>query len=245
MKNSKNMNKLSKDVAVLYMMTNVKLYEGMRGNIIEFNDEIKHRFVGDDLCVLLAKVFCCEQIIEKMVESLWIQNKIWRRIKNKNIEEELYIPNTHYLRVKNIYKLIDFEKKKKFYNCCNKFRIQRNKLAHSLLEYRIKEVFKLYSNMEKLYDDIFIIYQEQNFFLSNRVAEELQNPIKYLDIKKSYLKDIDIIKSEIMKIENKKILSNEDMEEISNLRQLYELLLDLNIEGYSERKLVNKMDMIF
>lgn len=235
---------LSKEVQLLYMMTNTFVYEGMRGHIIEFSDEIKDRPIKEDICVLLAKVLCYEQIIEQMVESLYIQNLIWKRVKLKNIHYKHEKIDEYYIKIEKLDLLEDFDEARRFQCCCNTFRKKRNNLAHRLLQNRIAEVFEKYSDLEELYEEIFEIYQEQNFLFVNRIIERLANPMDFLIEGRNYSGDIIILSNKARKIKRKNMLSDDDKDEIANLHQIYCFLTDVQTKGYSQRKLLFKHDLV-
>lgn len=234
---------LTKEVQLLYMMTNTFVYEGMQGHIIEFSDEIKDRPIKEDICVLLAKVLCYEQIIEQMVESLYVQNLIWKQVKLKNIHYKNERIDEYYIKIEKLDLLEDFDEVRRFQCCCNTFRKKRNNLVHRLLQNRIAEIFEKYSDLEELYEEIFEIYQEQNFLFANRIIEKLANPMVFLIKGRNYSVDINILCNKARKIKRKNTLSDDDKNEIANLHQIYCFLTDIQTKGYSQRKLLPKLGL--
>lgn len=219
---------LSEEVQLLFMMTNVFMYEGAGNlkNIIEFCDMVQEK--DNDICVLIAKVFCYEYIIEQMVNSLYTQDILWKRVKYKDInyrEEEI---KRYDKKVKNIEKIADFNKAQEFSKNANHFRKIRNLFAHSLGKYSMNYLFEKYKNLDMIYRELYEIYSEQNIIFLNRISLKLENPTKFLSVEKDYQDDISIIKKEAFKIKGQKTISEEDKVNLANFHQIYWFLKKWN-----------------
>lgn len=117
-------------------------------------------------------------------------------------------------------------------------------MAHRLLQNRIAEIFEKYCDLEEFYEEIFEIYQEQNFLFTNRIIEKLANPMDFLFEGRNYSGDINILCNKARKIKRKDTLSDDDKDEIANLYQIYCFLTDVQTKGYSQRKLLLKLDLV-
>ena len=226
---------VSEEVKLLYLMTNVGMYEGFANlkNVIKFSDSMREHTAEKDICVLLAKAFCYEQLIEHMVQSLYEQNTIWECIKNKNINYSEKFLDTHYKKVENLDKMVDFAKAKDMKKQCDKFRRTRNLFAHKLLENEIDQLAIEHNNLDEIYHDIYEMYTEQNVEFVNRVEKKLKNPIEFLSVGKDYSKDLLIIKESAQQIIGKAEVTEIDKDEIFNLHQIYCLLRDVQEHGCS------------
>lgn len=217
-------NYLSKEVQLLFMMTNIFMYEGM-GNlasIIQFCDTLQKK--ENDICVLVAKVFCYEYIIEQMVNSLYTQDILWKRVKYKDINYSEKETKEYNKKVKNIKKIADFNKAQEFSTNANYFRKVRNLFAHSLGQYSMNDLFEKHKNLDMIYRELYEIYSEQNIIFLNRISLKLENPTEFLSEGKDYQDDISIIKKEALKMKGQKTVSEENKENLANLHQIYWLL---------------------
>lgn len=223
---------LSKEVQLLLKMTEVSMYEGLEGikNIIKLSDELQKS--EKDLSALVAKAFIYEQVIERMVSSLYKQDRLWKQVLHKDIDYSEKISVEHYGRVKRINKLADFQKVEEFKKLCKEFRKLRNNYAHSILMNETKSLTKQYKELDKSYQKIYGIYSEQSVLFLNRISDKLKRTEFFLDDKKDYSKDIRVLKREVIKIKAKKNMEKY-IEELANLHQIYWLLRNWNDGDYS------------
>lgn len=235
---------LSKEVQLLFMMTDIFMYEGFENlqNVIELQDEIKSS--ENNLCAIIAKAFCYEQIIEQMVNSLYIQDILWKRVVYKNVDYNETISKKYYIRLKEMKHLMNFQRLNEFKKCCNNFRKVRNLFAHNLVNYKIDMLVNNYKDLDALYEKIYEIYSEQNLTFVNGISQKLEHPVDFLICGKSYLADISIIREEALLIKAKKDKTYEDLRNLANLHQIFRLLKEWNDIGNSSIEIWLKGELL-
>lgn len=238
------LSELSKEVQLLLKMTEVTMYEGLEGikNLINLSDELQKN--EKDFSVLVAKAFIYEQVIERMVISLYKQDRLWKQVLHKDIDYSEKVSIEHYSRIKRINKLADFQKVEEFKKLCNEFRKMKNNFAHSILMNETKGLAKQYKDLDKSYQRIYGIYSEQSVQFINKISDKLKRTEFFLNDKKDYSKDIKILKREASKIRAKKN-TEKYMDELANLHQIYWLLSNWNDGDYSNCNLQLKFEILF